>query len=115
MISILSYSAFSQQGEDWTEAFQRAVGDLRHQSGGVLNVPAGVYHTGSIRLYDNMTLNLSSGAVLCFLQNADAFPLIPLEYEGNAGVMHQACIYAEGVRNVVVTGYGTIDGQGEYW
>ncbi len=29
---------------------------------GVLTVPAGEYPTGSIRLYDNMTLHLESGA-----------------------------------------------------
>ena len=114
MLNIRDYADYSCQGRDWTEAFARAIADLRPQ-GGVLNVPAGEYPTGSIRLYDDMTLCIESGAVLRFHQDAKAFPLIELEFEGNAGLMHQACIYAEGVKNVAVTGYGTLDGQGSYW
>lgn len=114
-MNILDYRAYSQQGTDWTQAFIHAINDMKQQDGGVLMVPAGEYFTGSIRLYDNMTLNIESGAFLRFHQCEDAFPLIPLEFEGNAGLMHQACIYAEGAKNVTVTGYGTVDGQGSYW
>ncbi|MBQ7850532.1 MAG: glycoside hydrolase family 28 protein [Clostridia bacterium] len=114
MISIRDYAVYSHEGTDWTEAFIRAIEDLKPR-GGVLTVPAGEYPTGSIRLYDNMTLCVESGAVLRFHQDAKAFPLIELEFEGNAGLMHQACVYAEGAKNVVVTGGGTLDGQGDYW
>lgn len=115
MTSIRDYAAHSCGGTDWTEAFIRAIDDLKLQGGGVLSVPAGEYPTGSIRLYDDMTLCIESGAVLRFHQDAKAFPLIELEFEGNAGLMHQACIYAEKAKNVTVTGYGTLDGQGDYW
>ena len=115
MLNICDYAAYSCEGRDWTEAFVRAIDDLRRQGGGVLTVPAGEYPTGSIRLYDDMTLCIESGAALRFHQEAEAFPLIPLEFEGRAGLMHQACIYAEKARNVVVTGFGTVDGQGSYW
>lgn len=115
MLNIRDYAAYSHDGRDWTEAFRRAIDDMKHQGGGTLIVPAAEYPTGSIRLYDDMTLCLESGARLAFHQDADAFPLIPLEYEGRAGLMHQACIYAENAKNVAVTGFGTVDGQGEYW
>ncbi|MBR3764033.1 MAG: glycoside hydrolase family 28 protein [Clostridia bacterium] len=115
MSDIREYAALSHDGADWTEAFACAAADLKAQGGGVLNVPAGVYPTGSIRLYDNMHLHVEAGAVLRFHQDKDAFPLIPLEYEGHAGLMHQACVYAEKARNVAVTGLGTLDGQGSYW
>ena len=114
-MNIRDYEALSHGGADWTEAFARAIDDLKKQGGGVLTVPAGVYPTGSIRLYDDMTLNIESGARLAFHQDEKAFPLIELEYEGRPGLMHQACLYAEKAKNVVVTGYGTVDGQGEYW
>ena len=114
-MNIRDYAAYSRNGQDWTEAFIRAIDDLKQQGGGVLTVPAGEYPTGSIRLYDNMTLNIESGAALRFHQTEAAFPLIELEFEGIAGKMHQACIYAEKAKNVVVTGYGTVDGQGSYW
>ncbi len=114
-MNIREYAQFSRNGRDWTEAFLRAVDDLKRQGGGVLTVPAGEYPTGSIRLYDNMTLEVQSGAVLRFHRDAAAFPLIDLEFEGRAGLMHQACIFAQHARNVTVTGYGTLDGQGDYW
>ena len=114
-MNIRDYAAYSHNGADWTEAFIRAIDDMKQQGGGVLTVPAGEYPTGSIRLYDNMTLCIESGAALRFHQDAKAFPLIDLEFEGRAGLMHQACIYAEKAKNVVVTGYGIVDGQGIYW
>ena len=114
-MNIRDYAAFSRNGLDWTEAFQHAIADLKNQGGGILSVPAGIYPTGSIRLYDDMTLNIESGAVLRFHQNEAAFPQIALEFEGRAGLVYQACIYAEKAKNVCVTGYGTVDGQGSYW
>jgi len=113
-MNIRDYYEHSCGGRDWTQAFARAIEDMR-PLGGVLNVPAGEYPTGSIRLFDNMTLNVESGAVLRFHRDENAFPLIELEFEGNSGRMHQPCIYAEGAKNVAVTGFGTIDGQGDYW
>ncbi len=114
-MNIRDYAAYSHAGQDWTEAFAAAIEDMRRQGGGVLNVPAGVYPTGSIRLYDNMTLNVESGARIAFLQNDKAFPLIIGEYEGNVGLVHQSCIYAKDAKNIALTGFGTLDGQGEYW
>ena len=114
-MNIRDYAAFSRNGLDWTEAFQHAIADLKNQGGGILSVPAGIYPTGSIRLYDDMTLNIESGAVLRFHQDEAAFPQIALEFEGRAGLVYQVCIYAEKAKNVCVTGYGTVDGQGSYW
>ena len=114
-MNIRDYAAHSAGGMDWTEAFRRAIDDMKRQGGGVLTVPTGEYPTGSIRLYDNMTLHIESGAALRFHQDAAAFPLIRLEFEGIAGLVHQACIYAENAKQVTVTGYGTVDGQGTYW
>ena len=114
-MNIRDYAAFSRNGQDWTEAFQHAIDDMKKQGGGILSVPAGIYPTGSIRLYDDMTLNIESGAVLRFHQDEAAFPQIALEFEGRAGLVYQACIYAEKAKNVCVTGYGTVDGQGSYW
>ena len=113
-MNIRDYAAFSQNGQDWTEAFRRAIAGLKNRGGGVLRVPAGIYPTGSIRLYDDMTLDIESGAVLLFHRDEAAFPLVALEFEGTAGPVYQACIHAEKAKNVCVTGCGTVDGQGSY-
>ena len=75
-MNIRDYAHLSCGGQDWTQAFMQAISDMRAQGGGVLTVPAGDYPTGSIRLYDNMTLNVESGARIAFLQDDKAFPLI---------------------------------------
>lgn len=114
-MNIRDYHALSHEGTDWTESFRAAIDALRAQGGGVLTVPAGDYPTGSIRLCSNMTLDVQSGATIRFHQDPAAFPLIDLEFEGRACRMHQACIFAQNEKNVVITGYGTIDGQGDPW
>ena len=114
-MNILDYAASVPTPADWTAVFQQAIADLRTRGGGTLIVPAGDYPTGAIRLYDNMTLHIESGAVLRFHQDASVFPLIDLEFEGIAGLAHQPCIYAEHAKNVTITGCGTLDGQGSYW
>ena len=40
--SILSYSAASRDGSDWTEAFRQALTEIGEQGGGILFVPAGI-------------------------------------------------------------------------
>lgn len=114
-MNIRDYSHLSHDGTDWTAAFSRAIEELKALGGGTLFVPAGTYPTGSIRLYDNMTLQLDNGAHLRFHQRFDAFPLIDLEFEGNEGLIHQPCIFAQHAKHVAITGFGTIDGQGDFW
>ena len=115
MSDILAYAELSCGGTDWTGAFAEAIKDLKRQGGGMLTVPPGDYPTGSIRLCSRMTLDVQSGATIRFLQDEKAFPMIPLEFEGIAKELPQACIYAEDEEGIVITGGGTIDGQGEYW
>lgn len=114
-MDILQYEVYSEQGRDWSEAFARAVDDLDKLGGGVLTVPAGIYSTGSIVLKSHMTLSLAEGAVLRFLQSAEAFPPVELEFEGIPGLIHRSCIFARGCEDIRITGKGTLDGGGAYW
>ena len=114
-MNIHDYAHLSQNGTNWTAAFEAAMASLRGQGGGVLEVPAGEYPTGSIRLCSHMTLLLQSGAVLRYIQDKAAYPLVPLEFEGVAGLMYQSCLYAQDEEDVVITGGGTVDGQGSFW
>lgn len=115
MTSLIDFSHLSREGADWTDAFKTALEQIRQNGGGELFVPAGDYPTGAIRLYSHTTLRLENGAHVRFLQRADAFPLILLEFEGLGGLAHQPCVYAENAEHVCITGEGTLDGQGEYW
>ena len=112
---LTEYAAFSCGGADWSRAFSEAVAALEKQGGGVLTVPAGVYPTGPIELISHMTLEVLSGAELRFHQDLNAFPLVDLEFEGIPGPGYKPCLYAKDAEDITVTGYGTLNGQGDYW
>ena len=51
---------------DNTEAFSKAIGFLKTSGGGTLTVTEGIWHTGPIELFSNITLNLEKNAVISF-------------------------------------------------
>ena len=112
---ITEYSALSEGGKNWSRAFSEALETLRVQGGGVLTVPPGVYPTGPIQLYSGVTLDVQSGAEIRFLQDLGAYPLVDIEFEGIPGKGYMPCLYARDARNIAVTGFGTLNGQGSYW
>ncbi len=114
-MNIRDYAHLSNDGKDWSKAFEQAVLELSQQGGGRLDVPAGEYPSGSIKLESHITLNLENGAVIRFLQSESAFPLIELEFEGISAKTHRPCVYAENAEFVKITGDGTLDGQGSFW
>ena len=67
-MDIREFSALSQQGADWTEAFRQAAAALRAQGGGILTVSPGEYPTGAIRLFSHTTLDVQNGARLRFVR-----------------------------------------------
>lgn len=114
-MNILDYASLSSDGTCWTEAFRSACEALRDAGGGVLTVPPGDYTTGPIRLYSHTTLEIRSGAVLRFLRDREAYPLIDLEFEGIPGKGYMPCLFAEDAEDITVTGHGILDGQGDRW
>lgn len=113
-MNILDYQQYSNEGKDWSAAFEKAIDELK-PLGGILTVPAGIYPTGSIRLYSHMTLEVQAGATLLFIQDEKAYPPQMLEFEGIPGEIFRPCVFAQNAENVKITGDGTLDGQGEYW
>ena len=102
-----------------TKAIQAAIDSVAAQGGGVVEVPAGVYLTGSIWLRDNINLHLNPGAVIkgspdlkdycdenCCSQNE-------AEIKGGDYISGGHLIMGVGVRNVSITGPGCIDGNSD--
>ena len=102
-----------------TKAIQTAIDSVAAQGGGVVEVPAGVYLTGSIWLRDNIDLHLNPGAVIkgspdlkdycdenCCSQNE-------AEIKGGDYISGGHLIMGVGVRNVSITGSGRIDGNSD--
>ena len=93
-----------------TKAFQKAIDECTKAGGGVVRVPAGKYHIGTIILKSNVTLSLDYGAFLLGSQNLK-------DYRDDLRVAReetdsQCLIYAEDATNIAIEGLGVIDGRG---
>ncbi|MBV9306617.1 MAG: hypothetical protein JOZ45_10775 [Acidobacteriaceae bacterium] len=85
------------------QGIQAAIDACAGKSGGVAYVPPGEYITGPLWLKDNVELRLEAGATIALSQN-------PADWPANA----PALINASGVKNIAITGRGTIDGKAQY-
>lgn len=98
-----------------TEAFKQAVKKCEEAGGGTIYVPAGKFLTGAIQLASNTNLHIDAGAVVLFSQDPEDYPIVHSRWEGEEGDVYSPLIYGENIENVSITGFGTLDGQGERW
>ena len=97
-----------------TQAIQKAIDACAQKGAGVVYVSPGNYLTSAITLKSNLTLQIDAGATLLGSQDAADYPPVPNPWRPETRGM-SALIYGDGVRNVTLTGLGTIDGQGSVW
>jgi len=88
--------------------------EMASNKGGVLYFPKGEYVTGTIFLYDNMTLTLEEGATILGSENFDDYPMID-GIDGYTRAGHWGLVSANGCQNIAINGRGTIDARGEFW
>lgn len=98
-----------------TAAFAKMMAAVNAAGGGTVWVPAGKYLTGSIELVDNCTLHLDAGAELLYSGNTSDSPVVPSRWECTNVYTYAPLIYANGKRNIAITGRGTLNGQGWNW
>ena len=111
--NIKKFGAVSDTTKLSTKALQRAIDACSAAGGGRVVVPTGNYKIGTIILKDNVHLHLERGATLYGSTSlADYIPLrtdfVSLRTHGTTVQL----IYADKAHNVVIDGYGTIDGRG---
>lgn len=98
-----------------TDAIQTAIDTAFNKGGGKVIVPTGEFLTGAIFLKDNIELYLSPGAVLKFSDQQEDYPVVTSRWEGVMREVYASCLYAENAKNISVTGFGTMDGNGLKW
>ena len=95
-----------------TEAFKQAIAAVNAAGGGTLVVPAatGAYFTGPFDLCSNLNFRLEAGAKILFSPKFD-------DYKGAGGGTrgYRPLIQIRDAHDVLVSGAGTIDGNGEAW
>lgn len=92
-----------------TRFIQSAIDQLSGEGGGTVIIPAGKFLTGTIFLKDHVELHLEQGAFLYGSTDPADYPDNELKVKSGTG---NALIYANGQRNISVTGKGTINGNG---
>ncbi len=92
-----------------TTAFQQAIAAVRQAGGGTLVVPAGTYFTGPFDLCSRINLHLEAGATILFSPRFDDYS------GGQGGRKYRPLIAINDAHDVLVSGAGTIDGNGMAW
>jgi polygalacturonase len=105
--SLSDYGAVADGKTPNTEAFQRAIAAVKAAGGGTLTVPAGDYLTGPLVLCSSLNLHLDAGARLLFSQNFDDYRI--------KGTAYRPLVGAKDCHDIMISGSGTLDGQGSPW
>lgn len=97
-----------------TAAIQKALdqGAGRHAT---ITFRPGTYLIGSIFVKSGETLHIPAGVRLIGLQKLEAYPLMPTRVAGIEMTWPAALVNVYKQSDVVITGEGTIDGDGSYW
>src|SRR5699024_1248094 len=118
VLDITDFGAVGDGTTDCTASITAAIEACSSAGGGRVLVPAGRYHTGAVHLLDDVDLHLAEGAVLAFSQDPDDYlPPVRTRYEGMDCYNYSPLLYANGRRNVALTGRGVVDGGAdeEHW
>jgi polygalacturonase len=120
--SVKRYGAVGDGKTDATESIVKAIAECNAAGGGRVIVPNGVYLTGPVHLKSNVHLHLDDKATLLFTRDTRRYlPLVYARWEGVELMNYSACVYADNVENIALTGAGTLDGNADcgsswwYW
>lgn len=114
--NVFDYGAIGDGVTNDQVAIQKAI-DACKGSGGTVLFPEGNFLTGQLLLGSDMTLQVDGTILGIMSDEEDAYPhhMIETKFPNR---MLQDCqrrlIYGNHVQNVIITGTGTIDGQGDY-
>ena len=113
--SVIKYGAKADGKTLNTKAIQKAIDDCADDGGGTVEFPAGTYLTGTIILKDNIILNLQAGSTILGSKNIKDYPMYAQPVANNMDKdVYRALIRGENLKNIGITGFGVIDGQGKF-
>jgi polygalacturonase len=102
---IVKYGAVNDGKTLNTNAIQQAIDDCNKNGGGTVNIPSGVFITGTLYLKSNVNLYLETGAILRGSSNLNDY--------APYNEVHYGMLYADEVENINISGFGNIDGNGD--
>ncbi len=110
---ITDFGAQTGNNADARPAILSAIKKATADGGGRVVIPPGKWLSrGSIKLASRINLHISEGATLLFSPEArDYLPAVLTRWEGTEVYSYSPLIYAFEVKDVAITGKGTIDGN----
>jgi Endopolygalacturonase len=102
---VMKYGALADGKTLNTEAIQKAIDACTLNGGGTVSIPAGEFIIGTVHLKSNVHLYLEAGAIL--RGSPDLKDYEPFNQ------VHYGMLYTENAENVSISGFGTIDGNGD--
>ena len=114
--SVLDFGAKNDGTTLNSRFIQAAIDTCANRGGGIVTFPAGSYLTGSIYVKKGVRLNIPSGVTILGSQNIADYPEIYTRIAGTEMNWPSAIINVLNQDDVMITGGGTINGQGKvYW
>jgi polygalacturonase len=110
--------SFGGQGDgiaDNSEAFAQALEALKAADGGTLLVGRGIWRTGPLELFSNLTLYLEEGAVVSFIAEPARYVPVFTRWEGVRCFALHPCVFAKDEEHIRIEGKGCLDGNGQRW
>lgn len=106
-----SYGAKGDGQTKDTVALQKAIDMCAGKGGGTVKLTGGTFVSGPLVLKSNITLDIAKGATLLGSPDHADYPEVTeLKAPG-----HQSLLTSNGASNIVITGGGTVDGNGQSW
>lgn len=114
VFNITTYGAVGDGSTLNTTAIQAAVDACHNAGGGVVEVPAGNFLTGTIFLKSNVEFHISQGGTITGSTNISHYPITsPAKRTYADNYPQRSVFYAEGQHNISITGEGTFTGNGQ--
>ncbi|MGH3167175.1 MAG: glycoside hydrolase family 28 protein [Trebonia sp.] len=115
---VTDYGAAGDGTTDCTAGIAAAIAACHAAGGGQVLVPVGNWRTGAIHLRSGVELHVATGATLLFSTDPRAYlPVVFSRWQGIELYNYSPLIYANGQRNISITGGGVLDAQSddEHW
>lgn len=121
VINVLSKNADNTGATITTEAIQSAIDEASKGTKKIVYVPSGIYECGTLFMKSNVHLYLEEGAFIRGARKPGVWKWEQDPLRGNereytsSSLIFFKTIGTDTIRNAKISGFGIIDGSGDYW
>ncbi len=110
---IVTDFGIADDGKIYTEKLQALIDKVSEDGGGVIVVPRGTFMTGALFFKKGVNLYIEEGGTLKGSDDINDYALLETRIEGETCMYFSALINADNADGFILSGKGTIDGNGE--